>query len=211
MFNETLSAVAGVTATSLDYLKTDFLGRIFEIFNAPSDTPKMLWMLLPLLATAILLEFYFGRYKEEELGWNTAYGNALVLAFVSIDLFRHIYEPLGLSVVDAVAGNHPKIIISIAIFALALLLILIDFFHFLPKKVAYAISSPTYINFLSILGIIIVYSSIPLDWTTLFACIVILGLLTLVSQIIYWIVPDYTPPIHRILTVEDIEKIQKKK
>jgi len=169
-------------------------------------------MLLPILTTIVFMEFYFGRYKEEELGWNTAYGNALVLLFVSIDLFRHTYEPLGLTLKEAIIIGNPKIIISLIIACFALLLILIDYFHFLPKKIAYIFSSPAYIHIISFLGVIIVYSkSIYLDWTTLFACFTILIVLFLLAELLYFIVPSYTPPLKRILTVDDLETYRKNK
>jgi hypothetical protein len=213
MFNETLRAASVISNNTITYFKTDFFERTVDIVYAPfiKDNESMLWMLLPLIATILFMEFYFGRYKEEELGWNTAYGNALVLLFVSIDLFRHTYEPLGLTLEEAVLLGNPKIIIALGIFGFALLLILIDYFHFLSKKIAYIISSPTYIHIISVLGVIIVYSkSILFDWTTLFACFTILIVLFLLAELLYFIVPSYTPPLKRILTVEDLEIYRKK-
>ena len=198
------------------YLSHDLFGRVMNIFQAPFEQSNMLWMLIPLLITLLAMEFYFGRYKEEELGWNTAFGNALVLLFISIDLFRHVYEPIGGSIGDVVFSAHPKIIISLVILALALILMIINFFHFLPKKAAYIISSPPYINLVGLLAIIIVYSeSVLLDLTTLFACISIFILANIIFTIIYLIVPSYKPPLQRILTAQDVEKFaeenQKKK
>ncbi|HIH31135.1 TPA: hypothetical protein HA235_00355 [Candidatus Woesearchaeota archaeon] len=207
MFNETVNAASTVVNQTLNYLSTDFFSRILAILEAPIKNPQMLWMLLPLLATAILIEFYFGRYKDEELGWNTAYGNALVLAFISIDLLRHTYEPLGLTIRDAIFVGNSKIFVALIIFSFALLLLFIDFFHFLPKKLAYAISSPAYINFLGLIGIMLVYSSkIPLDWTTFGACLVILILFIIIAELLYLMVPTHHSPINRILTVDDKEK-----
>ena len=40
----------------------------------------------------LIMTLYFGRHRDEELGWNTAFGNSLTLLFVSIDLFRYIYH-----------------------------------------------------------------------------------------------------------------------
>lgn len=215
MFNETATLASNVWHTSTQYLATDFLSRVWHIMSAPLAQREMLWMLVPLLATIIFMEFYFGRYKEEELGWNTAYGNALILLFIGIDLFRRSYEPLGITIREAITSGEPKIIIAIVLFGFALLLLLIDFFHFLPKKVAYIISSPAYINLLALLGIIVVYSkNIPLDWTTLAACIVMLGVFLLIAQIIYWIIPSYHSPIKRmtqIFTTDDLARMRKEK
>ncbi|MFA5796774.1 MAG: hypothetical protein WC916_01900 [Candidatus Woesearchaeota archaeon] len=212
MLNETTSVVSQVWQTSITYLQKDFLTRVWEIIQSPFQEREMLWMLIPLLATIIFMEFYFGRYKEEELGWNTAYGNTLILLFIGIDLFRRTYEPLGLTIRDAITSGEPKIVIAITLFGFALLLLLIDFFHFLPKKIAYIVSSPTYINLLALLGVIVVYSKdIPLDWTTLAACIVMFGIFMFIAQIIYWIVPGYHPPLKRILTMDDLASLRKEK
>jgi hypothetical protein len=100
-----------------------------------------------------------------------------------------------------------KIILPLWIMGLALLLILINFFHFVSKKVAYTISSPTYINLIGLLGIIVIYTpSIPLDWTTVFACVILFVIANLISLGLYYIIPSYKPTISKILTVEDVEK-----
>lgn len=193
------------------YIVQELWPRILNILRAPYENTSMLWMLIPILLTLVFMEFYFGRYKEEELGWNTAFGNALVLLFVAIDLFRRLYEPSGKTLEEFIAIGDIKIIISLVVLGLSLLLMLIDFFHILPKKIAYVVSSPGYINMIAALGIIIVYSTgIPLDWTTLFAAFIVFVLVNLFGYILYFIVPSYKPPLQRILTVDDIESLQKK-
>lgn len=210
MLNETISTAASVVNVTAHYVTGDLYPRGFAIVDAPFKTPEMLWMLIPIIVSLVMIEFYFGRYKEEELGWNTAFGNALVMTFVSIDLFRHNYEPDSMTVLSALQSNDPKILIAMVLFGFAVLLVLIDYFHFLPKKIAYAISSGPFIQMIALLGIIIVYSdNIPLGWTTLLACIILFLIANLILNIIYWIVPSYKPPIHRIINVEQIESIKK--
>lgn len=211
MFNETFIIAKSAANVSLNYLSNELYPRGVSIIDAPLKTPEMLWMLIPILATIVLMEFYFGRYKEEKLGWNTAFGNSLVLTFVAIDLFRHTYEPINASVQDALISGEPKIIIAIVLFGIALLLVLLDFFHFLPEKTAYIISSSSFVHMIALLGIIVVYSlNIPLDWTTLIASILLFSLANIVLHLIYFIIPSYTSPLQRILTVDDIEKYSKK-
>lgn len=207
MINETISSIGFVANTTWNYLSNDLFNRGVGIVEAPVLTQDMLWMLLPLLATLLLMEFYFGRYKDEELGWNTAFGNTLVLIFVSIDLFRHLYEPSGQSALQFIASaSNIKVIVPLIIAGLALLLMVVDFFHFLPKKIAYILSSPAYVNLIGLLGIIIVYTTIPLDWTTVFACALLFILANLISLLLYYVIPSYKPTISKILTVEDVEK-----
>ena len=211
MFNETLNVTTTIINNSWTYIKIDFVNRAIDILRAPFENYNMLWMLLPLLATAILLEIYFGRYKDEELGWNTAVGNSLVLLFVAIDLFRHTYEQSGLTLHNTLFSGDIKIVISLVIFVFAILLLLVDFFHILPKKIAYAISSPIYINIMGLMGVIIVYSNnIPLDWTTLVACLCIMLIFTGITYLLYFLIPSYKTPLQRILTIEDIDKSYRK-
>lgn len=211
MINETVSTAGAVNSVMSDtwhYLSYDLFNRGTDIVTSPIDTPDMLWMLLPLLATLLLMEFYFGRYKDEELGWNTAFGNSLVLLFVAIDSFRHLHEPSGESVLEFLAtAPDIKIIVPLMIVLMGLILMFIDFFHFVPKKIAYIISSPTYINLIGLFGIIIVYSeSVPLDWTTMLAFFIIFIIANLIMLALYYVIPKYRPTIRKILTVDDVEK-----
>jgi len=109
--------------------------RFLDIVLAPYRHPEMLWIAVPLILTIFLMEFYFGKYKEEELGWNTAYGNAIVLIFVLVDLFRHTYQ-MG----DLFTFNIKTLVIVLLMID-TLILILIDFYHLFPKTFAFGLSS----------------------------------------------------------------------
>lgn len=65
--------------------------RIWEIVQAPATHSDMIWIIAPIVIAFLLMSFYFGRYKKEELGWNTAFGNSMVLIFATVDLLRHQY------------------------------------------------------------------------------------------------------------------------
>ncbi len=200
--------ISNTAITVWTYLSGEYASRIVEVFKSPMVNQNMLWMLLPLLATLLLMEFYFGRYKDEELGWNTAYGNALVLVFVSLDIFRNIYSNQKLGLLQLLFSFEGYVLISVGIFCLGMILIFIDFFHFLPKKIAYIISSPAYVNLIALLGMITVYGNIPLDWTTLFAMISIFILANGLTLLLYYIIPSYKPPIQRIFTTEDFDDMR---
>ncbi len=207
MLNETVSTAASIVNVTQNYIVNDLYPRGIAVVDAPFKVPEMLWMLIPILGTIILMEFYFGRYKEEELGWNTAFGNSLVLTFVAIDLFRRTYEPAGISIKEALMSGEIKIMISMVLFAFAILLVLMDFLHFLPKKIAYLISSSSFVHMIAILGIIVVYSlSMPLDWTTLLACFLIFLLANFLLHILYWIIPEYRSPFHRIMNIDSSQQ-----
>jgi len=155
--------------------------RALLILKAPLTNPDMLWLLVPLILTMLLLEFYFGRYKEEELGWNTAFGNSLVLIFISVSLVRHLYTNS--------LWNETNIIVVSALITFGLLLTMIDFYHLLPKEMAYGISSKIPLNFIAYVAITLVYIELPIDYITASAFLTILLLLFILVGIIHFTTP----------------------
>ncbi len=165
--------------------------RCIEIVYAPTIYKEMIWIVSPLLLTMVLMEFYFGRYTDEELGWNTAFGNSLVLIFVSIDLIRYLYNSNNLlfffNVVDM--SIFSKNVVVFVVIIIGFLLVLLDFYHALPKKFAYGISSKSPINFLALIAIILVYSNISLDWITGVAILFLAIIVYILVAIIYFLAP----------------------
>ncbi|MFH1650028.1 MAG: hypothetical protein ABIA93_05755 [Candidatus Woesearchaeota archaeon] len=164
--------------------------RFLELVIAPWQIPSMLWILGPLVLMLVLMEFYFGRYSNEELGWNTAVGNSMVLFFVALDLLRTIYNnhnPITLYQVifhDIQAGallnaQYASTIMALCVLALGVVMLFVDFFHILPKKFAFSVSSSLPINLTAYMAIVLVYGNInqpgrfPYDWYTLAAAIVL--------------------------------------
>ncbi len=144
--------------------------RFSEIVSAPFRTPDMLWITLPLLITLFMMEVYFGRYRKEQLGWNTVVGNNLVLVFVSLDLLRRLYGTSGIAAIPEVfALHHGRTIIAVAVGLSGLLILYYDFFHLLPKRFAFTISSSLAVNLTAYLAIVLIYTSMAIDWYTLFA------------------------------------------
>lgn len=161
-----------------------FIDRLKQIILAPIEYPEMIWILTPMAVTLLLMTLYFGRYKREELGWNTAVGNSLVLLFVSLDLLQKAYpeaNPLRALLVflrtmsdSGFATEVLPGIVAGMILLYSLFLLTADFHHWLPKKLAFFISSSLPINILAYFGIIFVYGATagsppPLDWYTFFA------------------------------------------
>jgi len=163
--------------------------RIFDILSTPAQYPDMLWVLVPLIATTLLMEFYFGVYKEELLGWNTAFSNSLVLIFVAADLSRYLSE-------NNLLGVDVKTLIVLVVVAGGVFLTAVDFFHLLPERLAFNVSAKSPMNFIAIAAILLVYSSIPLDVVTLIAFIAIF----IAMLILFWILHQSEPSVHGELT-----------
>ncbi len=171
------------------------LERIQEIVNAPISNPEMLWISLPLIATLILMEFYIGRYRDEELGWNTAVGNSMVLMFVGIDLLRKIYGEtffytFSIEKVLSLALT-PQTLIALLILAQGMIMILINFFHLLPKTFAFKISSPLFVNLIAYLAIVLIYTKTPIDGMTAIASFLIFAALILMVDVLHIFIPRH--------------------
>ncbi len=181
-------------ADFLLFLKIYFLVKIYprflEMMQAPFQNKELVWVLAPLAVSMFLIQVYFGRYKNEELGWESAYGNTIVLTFVSVNLLKHIYDSYGQKIIYAV-GTEPfyKTILVLAIVLEALFLMFADFFHKMPKKLSFLLSSSIFINITAFIAIIIVYSSVPIDQLTLLTSLLILIAASIFFAAFRWVIP----------------------
>ncbi|MCX8194282.1 MAG: hypothetical protein N3G19_02900 [Candidatus Pacearchaeota archaeon] len=180
--------------------------RALEIIRQPALNPEMLWMLIPMLVSLFLIELYFGRYSEEELGWNSAVSNALVLFFVGINLASWLYSngmlvgfmPVDIAIFDIALK---KTFIAAVVIAESALLLFLNFFHLVAKRFSFGISSGLIINFVGAISIILVYSDIPLDIATFPAVLLIFICLVL----FFWIIRLIEPKAKEISEEENEE------
>ncbi len=158
--------------------------RFLDLLLAPVQYSEMLWIAIPLVLTLVLTELYFSRYKAEALGWNSAYGNALVLVFVAVDIFRYLYNHALLETMSL------KLAVAIALTMLAIILTVCNFLHLLPENVAYGLSAKLPMNFLAYLALLLVYSEVPIDWLTLLAAAGLLIVFSAVIILLQMIIPS---------------------
>lgn len=142
---------------ALELIK-DVAFDLLYLVSAPSQDSSMLWEVLPIIVTALALEFYFAKHKEEELGWNSAYTNGLVLIFVGANLMRFVFEN------DLVSLTNARFWATIGVLLVGFLLAVMDYFHVLPKVIAFKISSKLFLNYLAYIAI--VYVHLEFVWDT---------------------------------------------
>ena len=189
--NETINASLAITqeATSIyqdmivPFILTTW-DRFIDLILAPYLYQNMVWIIAPLIFTICIMEFYFTRYKHEELGWNTAVGNSVVLIFVSIDLFRQIYEGNLKQILALDVASIPMTTICAGIIGIwGLGLMVFNFWHILPKRFSFLISSALPVNTTAYIAILLVYTNmataegiipIPLDIHTILAALLLL-------------------------------------
>jgi hypothetical protein len=179
-----LEKASDVAVTATAFLPLVFI-RMWELVAAPFHHQAMLWILFPLLLTFIVLEFYFDRHGDEELGWAAAVANSLILFIVAIDLIKHsfhyatpseVLRQIALAIfTDATLEFPPQVLILILFLAaMGVFVTVVNYYHLLPKKLAFELSGHPPVNFLAYFAIVIVYSAgseheIPLDLATLIA------------------------------------------
>ncbi len=156
--------------TYIAYTLIPLLWERFQLLlTAPLTIPDMLWIVTPLLLALLLMEFYFGRYSKEELGWNTAVGNSMILIFVALDLFRFLFGSLRESAIIYMLYRELKIIIALFVGLQGVVLLYENFFHRLPKRISFFISSALPINLTAYIAIVVIYTNIPIDLYTIAA------------------------------------------
>lgn len=175
------------------------LQRTLNIIQQPSLNTEMLWILLPLLITLFLIELYFSRYREEDLGWNSAVGNSLVLFFVAVTLLSYLHKNNLLFSVNYLAPDIYRIaltksIITFLILLESVLLIVLNFFHLLPKNLSFGVSSTLIINFIGAIVVILVYSNLALDIVTLLAVLFLFICAALFFKAIQMLIPTAKEP-----------------
>lgn len=176
-----------ITQTEIaQYFSQSVFPRLGELVNTPFTDPQVLWTILPLLATAFFLELYFGRYKTEELGWNSAFANCISLLWVTTALVRFIYEQYGITLVSVWSfQSYTPALVLVAVVALwSLILAVSNFFHILPRWLAFFVSSTIPVNVSATVITVIVIGQFPVERVTLAAAgILWLGLVILFATV----------------------------
>jgi hypothetical protein len=191
--NETLSAWEWTIRVFIPAIEE----KTVYMVKAPIENRDtgLLWIIIPLMVTILFIEIYFARYKKEELGWNSAVSNSLVLIFVALDLFRKIY---GAGSIDdgAFVNMTAETFIASVVSMIGIWFLYMSFFHVLPKRVAFKLGSPLPINVLAYLAIIMVYTdalSPPTGFNAMICVIagfIIFMIFRIFFFIVHWMIPS---------------------
>jgi len=121
----------------------NILDGFVEIFSAPFRDSSIWWVLTPIILFWLVLEVYFGMYKGEKLGWNTALGNGLNLFWVVVISLKALFtKNLELFSIDRLMA-----VIVIAVYSG--FIISVSFTHKLKENIFFLFASPTTIYYLS--------------------------------------------------------------
>jgi hypothetical protein len=162
-----------VLSIFLSQLQDAFL----DLVLAPFREPSLLWQLAPVLLLWILLEVYFIRYRNEELGWNSALANGVSLFWIATSAMQHIFSD------NRLVFTWTKFIVISIIILYAIAVIIVAFRHASSSKLAFLMASPTVVYYLSILGLLYAYDMIYPTLPMLVAVVVVFLLVLLIKFI----------------------------
>jgi len=171
-----------------EYITDSILPRFFEIISSPFTSSEMLWIAIPLIIVLLFMEIYFGRWRNEKLGWSSSFANWITLLFVGVNLFNQMlirYSEAGTIPIEVVY----KFLLIFLIFLMAISFMIVLFLHAIPKSASYIVSSPLTIYTFAFVMIALVYSDIPLDFSTLIAALLVYIVVLVIFKIIKSLVP----------------------
>lgn len=122
-----------------------------EFVLAPMRYPEILPTVLPIIVGAVVIELYFGKHTDEDLGWNTSVGNAIV--WVTTGLVMYLTTDLGTQEKYATAG----------LIGLGLGISYLDFFHKWSSTVAFVASSSGIVYTLTYIFVVFVKTDMQLN------------------------------------------------
>jgi len=131
----------------------EILDQILEGFNLIGKSfikePSLWWFLAPVFILWIGMEIYFGQYKRERLGWNSALANGISFTWINIASFRVLFmEDMTID------SFWPRLTILAIFFLYGMVVMYIAFFHKTSPKFAAFLAGPTRIYFLSLVSIL---------------------------------------------------------
>ncbi len=128
---------------------------VMEFILAPMRYPEILPTVLPIIVGAVVIELYFGKHTNEELGWNTSVGNAII--WVTTGLVMYLTTDLGTQEKYATAG----------LVALGLGVSYLNFFHKWSSTLAFLASSSGIVYTLTYIFVVFVKTDMQLNNTVL--------------------------------------------
>ncbi len=185
---EVVSQVDVSTALTLFFTVVipEVFSRFFLLVSAPILYPIMWWLLIHLVITFFLFEFYFERHEDEDLGWTAALANSVVMMFISMELLRDIYghDKTPFAIILQLGRDYFSLgLFSEQMIMVSLILLLgiagvgtaiINYYHVLPRSLAFLVSGHKTVNLLAYFLIVVTYrykyeNPVPLDIITFIA------------------------------------------
>jgi hypothetical protein len=133
----------------------EVIGTAISILIAPVQQSSIVPTVLPLILGGLIVELYLGKYKSEELGWNTAVGNAVV------------WFATGVSLLATESLEGLEVQATFFLIFLGLFVGFMDFFHVWPARIAFLVSSSGLVYTIAYTIVVMIKTSIEVSTATL--------------------------------------------
>jgi hypothetical protein len=161
----------------------NILSGFKEIFSAPLNDLSILWLLIPIILFWFIMEVYFGRYKTEKLGWNSALGYGLSMFWIVVISFKTIFENnFELFSID-------KLLFVIFVAAYSVFIIFISFTHRLKAKIFFLFTSPTIVYFLFGISLLLVNGLLDISFWVIIDLIIFYIIILIFETILRKLIP----------------------
>ncbi|MFB6077283.1 MAG: hypothetical protein ABEK12_04095 [Candidatus Nanohaloarchaea archaeon] len=135
------------------------LDRFLTLILFPAANPEFIPTLIPIGLGLVTIELYFGKYAFEDLGWNSAVSNSVLIIATATTLI------VRLNLLDLPPAG-PRALVAYGILVLGLAILLLNFYHVWPPEIAFNVSSGFVAYTTVYLAIVTVYTGIPIDGST---------------------------------------------
>lgn len=148
-------------------------GYVEQLVKAPLEHPEILPSALPLIFAGVALELYFGKHKDESLGWNSSLANSVIWITTGITLL--------------ISGEITDVMhryVSYFLIGLGTVTGYFDFYHKWPKEVAFVASSAISVYSIAYVTLVMVKTGMPVNATTVKAAGAFVVGITLFFQVV---------------------------
>lgn len=137
------------------FFQEEVFSTAISIFLAPVKHTDIVPTVLPLILGGLIVELYLGKYKSEELGWNTAVGNAVV------------WFATGVSILVTESLEGLEVQATFFLILLGLFVGFMDFFHIWPARIAFLVSSSGLVYTIAYTIVVMIKTGIEVNHSTL--------------------------------------------
>jgi hypothetical protein len=192
-----------------NYIIYNLFPRVWEMFITPWKHVETLWAVLPLILILVLIHLYFGRHKTEQLGWNSAFGNSISLLWICVILVKLFFTQHSLHDVSVDPLVFQKSILLGLLLIWVFVQLVFNFFHTIPKRFAFVLSSADSVYILAYILISIIAGRIMVDKHGVLAAVVLFCVMVGILEFIKYITPG-SARAERILKKREQKKEQRK-
>lgn len=151
--------------------------RTAALLLFPAQHTALIPSLLPIFLGLAIIELYFGRYQFEELGWNSAVSNSVLLIATGVTLI------MRLNLLD-LPPTGARAVAAYGILGLGLVILLLNFYHVWPAEVAFNVSSGFTAYTTVYIVLAAVHQELPLDGNTAAAGLAVFALFYVVFKLV---------------------------